>query len=186
MALADFNEVDRIVPNIEGNGNKVVLKTIPYYEEGENVNKIVFEFEDANGAIYNHGQLDPYGANNDALFKIGLSRLAHLLGAFMTDENYQKFSSFDEKSITDATEIITLAQELLAEDALEIEVDLLIAYRKAISNGKYYLGLPNAGSVISSKYKKKTLAFTPASKMVLRVPQVTADEESDSGKKNEM
>lgn len=181
MALADFNEVDRIVPNSEGSGNKVVLKTVPYYVEGDNVNKIVFEFEDENGAIYDHGQLDPYGANNDGLFKVGLARLVHLLGAFMTEDKYKEFSTFDEKADSDGNNLLAFAQELLAEDALEIEVDLLIAYRKA-TNGKYYLGLPNAGSVISTKYKKKTLAYVPASKMVLRQPQIAADEEETSSK----
>lgn len=152
-------EKGNIVPAKDGNGNIVFLKNVYYHSPDEENpsksedDKIIFIFEDKFGMEFKERMLNPVNAREEAQTNRGLSRLSHLLGAFMTVENYTKFVKTNYQTIGD---LVEGAKTFMVEKWKETPARLLVVYNK-----QGYLTLPY-GVVISTELKKKTLAFDSA------------------------
>ena len=172
-------EKGHIVPAKDGNGNIVFLRKVYYHTpDDENPSKthddkIIFLFEDKNGMEYEERMLNPVNAKEAAQTTRGLSRLSHLLGAFMTTENYNKFVRVNYETIG---ELVEGAKIFMIEKWSETPARLLVVYNK-----QGYLTLPY-GLVISTELKRKTLAFDSAKgKFFLTKPQHNESPDDEFG-----
>jgi hypothetical protein len=182
MKLGDFNEdQSRIVPNPDGTGNNVFLSSLPYYEEGtgKKLSGIVFPFVDEQESIYLHNQIDPELARTQEEMIKSYGRLKHFYGALMSKEVYDKANK--ELEFEDVHEFVEKMNELVDENIFEIPLKLLVAYNKS-----GFLSVAPYGDAISSKFKPKTLQWTPKSKTTLKPKVVRGDSEDGENDDNDM
>ena len=155
--LKNLNEeAGQIVPAKNGEGNIVFLKSFYFHEaDPENPSKthddkIIFKFVDKNQMEFEHRMLNPIDASTEKQMIAGLTRIMHLVGAFMKQENYVKFGNSQYDTIV---AMLEGAKQLMIENWQTTPAKLMVVY-----NDKGYLTLPY-GVVISTELKRKVLAF---------------------------
>lgn len=191
MALGSREEQSRgisVIPDPKGTGNVLYLSELPFYKEmtgNEKFNTIAFPFyeeSETETEVKYEYRIIEFISGTDEQNDRGIARFLHMYGALMTDENYKVLKQVDETTMS-IQQIVDYANSLVAEDIFGEQLTVMIGYTDR--SGKY-ISSPKAGDIISSKYKKRTLRFTPKSKLFLTASNKAVNPDSEDDDDDDM